>query len=146
MPMGLSGTRAVASFVVTFAATRERVQPVQQKASAMKDDLKDLMRNLPWIMVCFIGLFAVCYFSIRMGAVLYYFKHYVGSYHFEHRIAGHSFNYRFDSGSMASLFMALGTAGVISGAPRARPLAQRLGGQRQAYMLRIPPARLPTRP
>src|SRR5260370_10448597 len=66
MAMVVYGILAVALFLVTFAATRERVQPVQQKASAMKDDLKDLMRNLPWIMVCFIGLFSLSYFSIRM--------------------------------------------------------------------------------
>src|SRR5260370_3449155 len=85
MAMVVYGILAVALFLVTFAATRERVQPVQQKASAMKDDLKDLLRNLPWIMVCFIGLFAVCYFSIRTGSVLYYFNYYAANSHFEHR-------------------------------------------------------------
>src|SRR5260370_14622809 len=135
MAMVVFGILAIALFLVTFASTRERVQPAQQKASAIKDDLKDLMRNMPWVMVCFIGLFAVCYVSIRMGAILYYFKYYVGSYHFERQIAGHSFNHNFDSGSMASLFMALGTVGVILGAAMARPRAQLLGGKRRAYIL-----------
>jgi len=135
MAMLVYGILAVALFLVAFAATRERVQPARQKAGAIRDDLKDLMRNTPCIMVCFIGLFAVCYISIRMGAILYYFKYYIGSYHFERRIAGHAFNCSFDSGSMASLFMALGTLGIIVGAAMARPLAQLLGGKTRAYIL-----------
>jgi GPH family glycoside/pentoside/hexuronide:cation symporter len=122
-------------FLVTFASTRERVQPAEQETSAIKDDFKDLLRNVPWIMTCFIGLFAVCYSSLRLGAVLYYFKYYVGSYHLERSIAGHVFSHNFDSGSLASLFMALGTAGVIVGAAMARLLAQWLGGKRRAYIL-----------
>jgi GPH family glycoside/pentoside/hexuronide:cation symporter len=135
MAMVVYGVLAIALFLVTFATTRERVQPGQQKASALKDDLKDLMRNVPWIMVCFVGIFAVCYISIRMGAILYYFKYYVGSYHFEKQIGSHHFNYDLNSGSLASLFMALGTVGVIFGAAMARPIAQLLGGKRRAYII-----------
>jgi GPH family glycoside/pentoside/hexuronide:cation symporter len=135
MAMVMFGILAIVLFLITFAFTRERVQPAEPKASAIKDDLKDLARNLPWIMTCFIGLFAVCYTSLRFGAVLYYFKYYVGGYHLEREIAGHVFSYSFDSGSLASLFMTLGTVGVIAGAALARPLAQWLGGKRRAYIL-----------
>lgn len=133
--MVVFGILAIALFLITFVSTRERVQPAQQGASSIRDDLKDLMRNVPWLMTCFMGLFAVCYVSLRLGAVLYYFKYYVGGYHFERQIAGHVFNHSFDSGSLASLFMALGTIGVIVGAALARPLALRLGGKRRTYIL-----------
>jgi GPH family glycoside/pentoside/hexuronide:cation symporter len=133
--MVVFGVLAVALFLVAFAATRERVLPVEQETSAIQDDFKDLLRNVPWIMTCFIGLFAVCYSSLRLGAILYYFKYYVGTYHLERQIAGRDFDYHFDSGSLASLFMALGTAGVIVGAAMARPLARWLGGKRRAYIL-----------
>ncbi|HTC95233.1 MAG TPA: MFS transporter [Terriglobales bacterium] len=135
MAMVVFGIMAIALFLIAFAATRERVQPAQQRASAIRDDLKDLVRNVPWIMTCFIGLFALCYDSLRLSAILYYFKYYVGSYHFQAQIAGHSFSYSFDSGSLASPFMALGTVGVIVGAAMARPLTRWLGGKRRAYML-----------
>jgi GPH family glycoside/pentoside/hexuronide:cation symporter len=135
MVMVVFGVLAIALFLVAFASTRERVLPVGQEASAVKDDFKDLLRNVPWIMTCFIGLFAVCYSSLRLGAILYYFKYYVGSYHLQRQIAGRVFDYHFDSGSLASLFMALGTAGVIVGAAMARPLARWLGGKRRAYVL-----------
>lgn len=144
MAMVVYGVLAIVLFLITFAATRERVQPAQQEVSALRDDLKDLMRNVPWIMTCFIGMFAVCYFSIRMGAILYYFKYYVGSYHFQRQIAGHFFNSSFDGGSMASLFMAVGTVGIILGAAMAHPLAQLLGGKRRAYILLMTTASLLT--
>jgi len=73
--MVVYGVLAIGLFLFTFLTTRERVQPTKSENSVLKDDLRDLGRNIPWVMVCFIGVFAVFYISIRMGAILYYFKY-----------------------------------------------------------------------
>ena len=135
MAMVVYGVLAISLFLITFFTTRERVQPAKQEASALKEDLKDLTKNVPWIVGCFIGVFAVCYSSIRMGAILYYFKYYFGSYHLQLRIAGHLFNRHFGAEALGSWFMAVGTAGAIFGAAMARPLAVLLGGKRKAYVV-----------
>jgi GPH family glycoside/pentoside/hexuronide:cation symporter len=134
MAMVVFGILAIGLFLITFLTTRERVA-AEQKASALRDDLADLMKNVPWLMVCFIGVFAVCYISIRMGAILYYFKYYVGSYHLQFSLGGHVFSHQFEHGSLASLFMAMGTVGVIFGAAMARPLATLFRGKRRAYII-----------
>jgi GPH family glycoside/pentoside/hexuronide:cation symporter len=135
MAMVVYGVLAIALFLVTFAATRERVQPAKVEANTLKEDLKDLMRNRPWIVVCFIGVFALLYISIRMGAIMYYFTYYVGGYHFHLHIGGHVIDHVFGIAALVSLFMALGTVGVIFGASMARPLAQLFGGKRRAYII-----------
>ena len=137
--MGVYGILAILLFTVTFLTTRERVQPVKAASNKLKDDLRDLLCNVPWLMVCFVGVFAVCFVSIRMGAILYYFKYWVlrpGEFYlFDHTLLGHHFLYRLDGKAMGSIFMAFGTAGVIAGAALARQLASLLGGKRRAYII-----------
>lgn len=135
MAMVVYGVLAIALFLVTFATTRERVQPAKVEANTLKEDLRDLMRNRPWIMVCFIGVFALLYISIRMGAIMYYFTYYVGGYHLKFQLWGHLFDHDFGIAALVSLFMALGTVGVIFGASLARPLAQLFGGKTRAYIV-----------
>jgi GPH family glycoside/pentoside/hexuronide:cation symporter len=115
MVMVVYGILGVALFLVTFAGTRERVQPVKEESNKLKSDLGDLLHNRPWIMVCFIGVFALCHIAVRMGAILYYFKYYVNNI------------------GLATLFMLLGTIGVILGTSTAGTLAKWFG-KRRAYM------------
>jgi len=135
MAMVIYGVMAIGLFLVTFAGTRERVQPVQVEANTLKEDLKDLLSNRPWILVCFIGVFALLYISIRMGAIMYYFTYYVGGYHLKLHLWNHTLDHNFGIAPLVSLFMALGTVGVIFGAAMARPLAQLFGGKKRAYII-----------
>ena len=139
LAMVVYGVLAIALFLTTFFTTRERVQTAHRAGDALKDDLRDLLKNRPWVMVCFIGIFAVFYISIRMGAILYYFKYCVVQpghlYHFEHALLGHHFKSDLGPEAIASWFMVFGTAGVIFGAAMARPLSTLLGGKRRAYII-----------
>ncbi len=78
MTMGIYAIGAVALFFLTFALTRERVQPVQEKSS-LGADLKDLVTNVPWLILFSMGTLTVCSVAIRNGAILYYFQYYVGN-------------------------------------------------------------------
>ncbi len=62
---------------ITFASTRERVQPPKEQVSSLKKDLKDLIRNRPWLVLLFIGLLFNVYNSIKQGIVVIYFTHYL---------------------------------------------------------------------
>ena len=79
LTIGLYAVVAVVMFLVTFAATRERVQPVPQQKTSTGRDLLDLMRNIPWLMLCFLGILQVCFVAVRGGAIIYYFKYYIGN-------------------------------------------------------------------
>lgn len=68
---------SVALFWVTFATTRERVKPMQEKSS-LKLDFRAMMGNRPWLMLFFAAIFTLMNVAVRNGAIMYYFKYYVG--------------------------------------------------------------------
>lgn len=78
LTMGIYAVAAVALFFLTFALTKERVQPAPQKSSLGRD-LSDLVSNGPWLILFFVGTLTVCSVAIRSGAILYYFQYYVGN-------------------------------------------------------------------
>jgi GPH family glycoside/pentoside/hexuronide:cation symporter len=63
--------------VLTFLSTRERVQPPKDQETNLKKDLKDLIKNRPWIILLFIGILFNVYNSIKQGIVVIYFSHYL---------------------------------------------------------------------
>jgi GPH family glycoside/pentoside/hexuronide:cation symporter len=78
LTMGIYAVAATGLFLLTFALTRERVQPASQTTS-LKLDLVDLGTNVPWLILFFTGTLTVCAVAIRSGAILYYFQYYVGN-------------------------------------------------------------------
>jgi GPH family glycoside/pentoside/hexuronide:cation symporter len=77
LAMTVFAVAAGALFFFTFASTKERVKPPKEK-STIRTDIKDLLKNRPWIVLCSMGLMTLIYVSIKNGAMLYYFKYYVG--------------------------------------------------------------------
>lgn len=63
--------------VITFATTRERVQPPKSQNTNLLKDMKDLAFNRPWLVLLFIGLIFNTYNAIKQGAILYYFSHFL---------------------------------------------------------------------
>ena len=64
---------------ITFFTTRERVKPPKDQKTDLKQDLKDLVRNKPWIVLLVIGLLFNVYNSIKQGIVVIYFTHYLNN-------------------------------------------------------------------
>ncbi|MDP3434221.1 MAG: MFS transporter [Bacteroidota bacterium] len=65
------------ALLVTFYTTKERVYPLKAQKSNLGKDLKDLIRNRPWIVLLAIGLLFQVYNSIKQGIVVIYFSHYL---------------------------------------------------------------------
>jgi glycoside/pentoside/hexuronide:cation symporter, GPH family len=63
--------------LITFATTKERVQPPMEQKTSLVRDLKDLIRNKPWIILLFMGLLFNLYNSVKQGIVVIYFTHYL---------------------------------------------------------------------
>ncbi len=63
--------------ILTFASTRERVKPPKDQETNLGKDLKDLIRNKPWIILLSIGLLFNVYNSIKQGIVVIYFSHFL---------------------------------------------------------------------
>ncbi len=78
LTMAIFGVMCVILFLLGFAATRERVKPVSKEQSKVKDDLKDLLKNTPWIILFVVSLITLIYVAVRSAVIAYYFKYYVG--------------------------------------------------------------------
>lgn len=110
--MAVFGVLATILFAVTFATTRERVQPPATQQTSLRDDLGDLARNRPWLILLVMSIASLAYAIIRSGSTMYYFKYCV-------RNEG-----------QASLFMLTGTLAVIAGVASTQFLSRRLGKRR----------------
>lgn len=62
---------------ITFKFTKERVTPPAMQKSNLKEELKDLFKNKPWLILIGVGLAFNIYNCIKQGTVLYYFTHYL---------------------------------------------------------------------
>ncbi len=79
MTMGLFSVLCVIFFIITFATTKERIQPDPQQKSSLKQDLRDLFRNGPWIALFLVTTFYFMAISIRGSVMLPFFKYCAGN-------------------------------------------------------------------
>ena len=65
--------------IITFYSTKERVLPPKEQKTNLKQDLKDLITNKPWLFLLTTGLLFNIYNSIKQGIVVIYFTHYLNN-------------------------------------------------------------------
>jgi len=69
---------AALMFAITFFNTRERIAPPAGQKSNVVQDVKDLTRNGPWVVLFFLALIIMVTITLRTTTAAYYFKYYVG--------------------------------------------------------------------
>lgn len=75
--MSIYAVFAVIMFFIAFYTTQERVSPPKEQKTNLKNDIKDLLTNTPWLVLFAVGVVSLSYVSIRNGVIIYYFKYYV---------------------------------------------------------------------
>ena len=110
--MTLFAVIAIVLFIITFLNTKERVVTPKREKLDLKVDLKDLLKNRPWLILFCVGLSFVSMTTLKQGVTLYYFSYYI------------------ENLPLAATFMVLSTFGAMAGAVLAAPLSSRLGKQR----------------
>ncbi len=63
--------------LITFFTTRERIIPTPEQKSSLKEDLGDLFKNKPWIIMLMLTTLVFITLSMKGGSYVYYFKNYV---------------------------------------------------------------------
>ena len=76
MTMTLWAGLCLVLFLITFLATRERVQPVREEKSSPRQDFADLLKNIPWRVMFIMTLIHFAILSFRGGALYNYYHHY----------------------------------------------------------------------
>jgi glycoside/pentoside/hexuronide:cation symporter, GPH family len=64
-------------FGLTFYLTRERVTPKPPGKGSWKQDLADLVKNYPWMILVGVTILKNSFAGVRGGMIYYYFKYYV---------------------------------------------------------------------
>src|ERR1039457_2472065 len=105
------GLLSVVFFFITFMTSKERVQPSTALPSSLKEDLKNLFKNQPWIILACVGIISFIMFAMQNAAIAYYFKYYLGQ---EDNV---------------QLFNVVGTIALIVALPLSKPLAKAFGNR-----------------
>jgi Na+/melibiose symporter-like transporter len=63
--------------LITFFTTRERIIPKPEQKSSLKEDLSDLSKNKPWIIMLVLTTLVFITLAMKGGGYVYYFKNYV---------------------------------------------------------------------
>jgi sugar (glycoside-pentoside-hexuronide) transporter len=117
MTMLIYSVLAVLLYFATFAMTRERVQPPPKQETSLASDIKDLLRNRPWVVLCGVGIAALTFGNIRNTVTIYYFENVVPG----------------GSGYFGPV-MTTGAIAFILGVMATSPLAKRFG-KRNFYLV-----------
>lgn len=73
--MGVFGGLAILLLLITFLTTRERVKPSKTQKTTVREDLHNVSRNVPWIIIFVASVFWLIHNMIRNGMVAYYFNY-----------------------------------------------------------------------
>ena len=76
--MGIFSALAVVMFLITFATTKERIQPPPGQKAKVSQHFADLVHNGPWLAMFALTVVLFITLAMRGSVVLYYFKYYVG--------------------------------------------------------------------
>ncbi|MFN8345403.1 MAG: MFS transporter [Spirosomataceae bacterium] len=67
----------VICFWITFLTTKERIVPPVEAKSSVKQDLTDLIKNKPWVIMLVLTVLVFVTLSLKGGMYIYYFKYYL---------------------------------------------------------------------
>ena len=105
--IGIFSALAVVLFLITFATTKERIQPPPDQKAPIRQHFADLLQNGPWLAMFVLTLVLFITLSMRGSVVPYYFNYFV------------------DKASLARLLGSFGASAVRGGGGR-QPRVQRL--------------------
>ncbi len=96
-------------FIITFLTTKERVVPTVEQSSSVKQDLSDLFKNRPWIIMCGVVILIFITVSLKGGMYVYYFENFVNNQDLNNFLSETGF-YSFIDG-LNSMFVSMGLHG-----------------------------------
>lgn len=114
--MAIFAVASVILFWITFATTKERVKPPPGQKTNAIEELCELFRNRPWIMLLIASVLSTTFVALRAGSTLFYFKYVVGD-------DGSSFFLGLDR---STIFLTTGAIGLVFGTACLGAIARRI--------------------
>ena len=63
--------------IITFLTTKERIIPKPEQKSSLREDLSDLTKNKPWVIMLILTTLIFITLAMKGGAYVYYFENYI---------------------------------------------------------------------
>ncbi|RYZ72078.1 MAG: MFS transporter [Lysobacteraceae bacterium] len=105
--MTLFALVGTACFLITFVTTRERIVPAPEQKSGVMQDLADLTRNGPWLVMLVLTILVFVNLALKGGTYIYYFQYYLDETQLAGFLQASGFN-----GFIGQLNAALAAAGL----------------------------------
>lgn len=120
--------------LITFFTTRERIIPAPGQKSSLAQDLKDLTRNRPWLIMLVSTVLVFITLAMKGGTYLYYFENYVSKEALSAFLGNfHIKNVENPAATGFSMFNGLGIIFMITGITFSKRFADKYG-KRDTFM------------
>ena len=116
LTMAIFAVISVVLILITFATTKERVAPPAQQKTNVREELGELFKNWPWVVLLVTSIFSNAFSALRSGSTIFYFK-YVQGYDSTPMVWGLD---------RTTLFLTSGALGLVLGTMCLGPIARKI--------------------
>jgi len=116
LTMAIFAFLSVVLILITFAATRERVTPPPQQKTNVREELGELFKNWPWVVLLITSIFSNAFSALRSGSTIFYFKY----------VQGYDSTPVIWTLDRITLFLASGALGLVLGTMCLGPIARKV--------------------
>ncbi|MCA9621919.1 MAG: MFS transporter [Myxococcales bacterium] len=125
--MAWFGVVSVGLFLVTYATTKERLQPDEEEGPPLREDLALLLKNRPWLVMMVAAICTLANVAVRGAVTVHYFKYYVGDAGEAVWTLGNAGSPWFLELDVTTIFLSSGTVAFIAGVAFTSVVSKSLG-------------------
>ena len=118
---------SVVLILITFATTKERVKPPPQQKTNVREELGELFKNWPWVVLLITSIFSNAFSALRSGSTIFYFKY----------VQGYDSSPMFWGLDRTTLFLTSGALGLVLGTVCLGPIARKIDKKYYAAALSL---------
>ncbi len=108
--------------------------PSQKERTSVKNDLKDITKNLPWVVLFAVTILFILFVCIRLSITVQYFKYHIGTQQITLFGTTHGFDFEW----LASAFNVVGQGASLPGVVLVPWFSRKLGRKNAAIALFAP--------
>ncbi len=127
LTMAIFAVVSVVLILITFVTTKERVTPPPQQKTNVREELGELFKNWPWVVLLITSIFSNAFSALRSGSTIFFFKY----------VQGYDSSPVIWTLDRTTLFLASGALGLVLGTMCLGPIARKVDKKYYAAGLSI---------
>jgi len=127
LTMAIFAVVSVVLILISFLTTKERVTPPPQQRTNVREELGELFKNWPWVVLLITSIFSNAFSALRSGSTIFFFKY----------VQGYDSSPVIWTLDRTTLFLASGALGLVLGTMCLGPIARKVDKKYYAAGLSI---------